>query len=238
MKQYHFFIDESGTREPDDLTQNIYTLCGTLLEDASVSPIAESLNRLKLVAFGDTSVELKSNWMRVDEERRKHYLDPYTYSESRFRAFTEHLYAWLHFQPLRIIGASINKSLLKKLYPNPFNPNPLAYEFLVQRIIDLCHSEDAEVQIFFDDFPTGKTAAGNTWKDLLISKHRSLKSGAQSALTRKWSLQMDYHCLSSEIIFLDSVDSPVLQISDLCAYNIRRQSSKYWHEPTHNEGPF
>lgn len=238
MKRYHLFIDESGTRELQDTCQNIYTLCGTLIDEESELSVVQDLNRLKLTAFGDSKLELKSNWMRIPEERKTHYLDPYSYTEDRFRSFAEHLYMWLHYLPLRIIAASINKIALMKEYPNPFNPNPLAYELLVQRVGDLCHSEKADVKIIFDDFPTGKTSAGNLWKDLLISKHKSLKSGARSTLTRKWGIQMNYSCLPDDIIFLDSKDSPILQISDLCAYNIRRQSSKYWNEQNQGEGPF
>jgi hypothetical protein len=238
MKQAHLFIDESGTREPDDATQNIYTLCGTFIDDEHLNDAIEDFRRLKFVAFADTELELKSNWMRIDEERQVRYLVPYSYTDSRFRAFCEHLYKWMHILPVRLVAASVNKMELKKRYKNPFYPNPLAYELLVQRIANICHDEEYKCQVVFDDFPEGKTAAGHRWKELLISKHDALKQGKYSALTKKWDKPMNYKCLSDEIKFIRSRDEPIIQISDLCAYNISRQSSKYWSQQIGGKGPF
>ncbi len=238
MKRAHIFIDESGTREPNDTTQNIYTLCGAVIDDEHLDDVIEDFRRIKTVAFGDPEVELKSNWMRIQDERLKRYLIPYCYTEHRFRAFAEHLYKWMHTLPVGLVAVSVNKKELKKKYKNPFYPNPLAYELLIQRIADLCHNEEYEGQLVFDDFPEGKTKAGHRWKDLLISKHRALKKGKRSTLTSKWDKPMNYDCISEEISFLDSSSAPILQITDLCAYNIRRQSSKYWSQQIGGKGPF
>jgi hypothetical protein len=225
---FNIYIDESGTKEIDDLTQKFYTLCAVLVNSKEEQSISCELNDIKNITFRTKSVELKSNWLRIPEEIHKRYLTPYHLTEDILKSFTNVFYSWLSKQSFRIIAITINKERLKNNYKRPYNPNALADELLLQRITNFAHDENIDVKISFDDIKEGKTPAGNKWKKLLIDLHKKLLKNTTTPLTKMWDKPMNYSCVDDEIEFIDSSSNNFIQIADLCAYNIKRQSEKYW----------
>jgi hypothetical protein len=132
---------------------------------------------------------------------------------------------------IRVIGVVIDKpKLYEKYTAHHFYPSSVAYEFLMQRVANFCTQYNInKVKVFLDDM-SGKSPKGNDWKKLLIEQHKSLIEG-RSSFYKTWENRktMNYSCLDKKLTFLDSKDSNLIQIADLCAYDIMRQARDSWN---------
>jgi|WetSurMetagenome_2_1015567.scaffolds.fasta_scaffold45107_2 hypothetical protein len=236
MRNFVAYFDESGTKELMDLSQNLYSITAVVLPEDSCSKYEIELKKIMEIYFGDNLPELKANWMRVESERKSHYLDPYNLTESIFKNFVDKFYAsFSQMDDIKILSSVINKDLLIKSYKNPFNPNALAYEFLVQRLANFSTQYDCNYIFYYDEFPEGKTKAGNKWEDLLAKQHKGLKKG-YSEIYKHWLARdsMNYSSLPEEIIFLNSKDRLFLQLADISGYNIKRQTELFFNHKKKN----
>ena len=116
MPTYHLFLDESGTREYDDHRDYVnsgktlyFVYGGILIEERESLLLVARLRELKQLRFGQTDVEIKSNWLRLPHERRTHYLEPLGITDRQLDSFTDDYYELLVRAPIRLIATIVNK---------------------------------------------------------------------------------------------------------------------------------
>lgn len=224
-----FYIDDSGTKEFTDPQNNFFSYGGVLVNNSETSTISSEIIDLKKRYFNNESPEIKSHWLRRPEKRDKYFLTPYSISNRALNSFTTELFEYITTIDIKAFGVVIDKQKLKDKYSNSFYPSSICYEFLLQRIANVCTQLDIDkVMIVMDDM-SGKTPKGKEWKKLLIQQHKKLLSGS-SPFYRNWSQRtgMNYSKISKNLRFVDSKDSELTQVADLCAYNIMRQARDSW----------
>jgi hypothetical protein len=230
VQTYHFYIDDTGTKEISDRARPLFAYVGLITSNTNENYVINELNKLKMKYFGTTDVELKSTWLRISKHRQKEYLDKYKISEEALTNFTDALYERIVQLPVHCLGSIVDKGGLKDTYKKTvYDPSPVCYELLLQRVANYATQYGiGKVNIFIDDM-CGKNIRGTEWKELLLNQHRQLKLG-NSPLYRTWKKRerMDYSSICDEMCFIDSKDSFFIQIADICAYNVFRQGRDYW----------
>lgn len=230
MKQSHvLFIDDSGTKDysSDPAKYNLagrgssryFIFCGVLVSMTAATVLTSEIIRLKLEYFGDDTVEIKSNWLRMPHERQAHYLDVYEISEDELQAFVENLYEVLLKAELVLIASVVDKLQMQEDYERPWYAPAVAYETLLLRVQGALTAED-KVAVIIDD-TTGKTPKGNEFKVNLIRHHAQLRRSG-SVLHRATK----FPSLTTQK-FVGSHISHVVQLADICAYNVHRQFQMY-----------
>lgn len=228
-KYFNYYIDDTGTKEIQDTTRPLFAYVGLMIEQSNEKFVVDNINAVKSKCFNTTEVEIKSTWLRIPEKRKEKYLDPYQISNDELNNFTEELYNSLIKLPLHCIGSVVDKNGLKSQYKLPFNPSPVCYDLLLQHVANyLTQYHGDSVFIYFDDM-SGKNLAGSSWKKLLQRQHQQLKKG-KSPFYKNWKTRtgMDYSRICDEITFIDSAISVLVQLADLCAYNVMRQARDHW----------
>ena len=103
---YKVFIDESGQKEyktpysrdffdnpppfnkyEDFWRDNYFVLCGVRVKTDDLSKINKEINRLKKRYFNTHKVEIKSDWLRNPDQRKKHYLRKFDISADNLNKF-------------------------------------------------------------------------------------------------------------------------------------------------------
>lgn len=226
------FIDDSGTKEyaatSDKYNLNgrgvstYFVFCGILATNESAGVITKQIIDVKLQYFGDSEVEIKSHWLRNPDKQRNNYLEPYSIDQQHLANFCQVFYEILQNADLKIIASVVHKAEMQERYPRPYYPPAVAYETLIMR----ANSEVAplgSLAVVIDD-TTGKTPKGNEYKKNLNIHHNKLvKYGSTLRSGKKLP------CLST-IKFVNSRNSHLVQMADLCAYNVHRQFQLYGAE--------
>jgi hypothetical protein len=230
VRTYHFYIDDTGTKEISDSERPLFAYVGLIINVAYEDGVIDFINKLKMKYFGTSDVELKSTWFRIREHREKRYLYRYHITDEKLINFTDTFYDQIIKLPVHCLGSIVDKEGLKSTYKKVvFDPSPVCYELLLQRVANYASQYGIDrINIFIDDM-SGKNIRGSEWKNLLVNQHRQLKLG-KSPLYRTWKKRerMDYSKICDEMCFLDSKDSALIQVADLCAYNVFRQGRDYW----------
>lgn len=94
------------------------------------------------------------------------------------------------------------------------------------------------VSVIIDDM-TGSTPKGNQYKRNLRRHHKQLKKEGSRLLPHKYTAK-DFDCLVSDIKFVDSAESHLIQVADIVAYNVYRQFvdfGQFWEEKPDNDDP-
>lgn len=226
-----FFIDDSGTKEYSDKSINLFCYGGIIVNNDDIALYTEKLRQLKRDYFNGDTPEIKSHWLRRPEKRLKLYLNPYEMKERALNSYTEKLFELMRTFNVHAIGVVVDKEgILQKYNKAHFYPSSICYEFLLQRIANYCTQyRVSKVSIIMDDM-SGKTPKGKEWKKLLVDQHKNLRQG-KSQFYRKWSQRskMNYDSIDKNLKFVDSKDSELTQIADICAYNIMRQARDRWN---------
>jgi hypothetical protein len=230
VKDFVLYIDDSGNKEYASTPSGYGThnsrhfVFGSLLisiEEAGI--LSSKIIQLKLRAFNDETVEIKSNWLRIPYERRDRYLRKYDITEEELDGFVESYYESIVGSNLKFIAAVIDKVHMEEDYPNPWYPPAVAYDLLIQRVqMDLGADELASVIV--DDM-TGATPKGNQYKDNLKRQHEQLRKSG-SSLRRNFPLT----CLPQSLKFVNSAHSHLIQVADIASYNVHRQFRDYGDE--------
>ncbi len=228
MAQLRLFIDDSGNKEYGPATSRYFVYAGVIADVAQVARLAGLFKALKREAFGDESVELKSNWTRQPRERRKRYLEPYGLSNGEMDVFVDKWYSLMESEDLVYLAAVIDKPAMQAKYKTPYNPSATAYQFLLQRYQMHLRRRNAQGYVTIDDM-SGSTPKKNQWKDLLKLQHRRLKKDG-CPLTK---LAFDRVAESPQ--FADSARFDLLQVADFAAYNVFRQFRDYGDQWDRND---
>lgn len=220
---HHFYIDDSGQRDYAKAGQAYdlrltrhFVFGGVLLRVPEAARLSAELRALKLDAFGDERVEVKSSWLRRQDLRERKYLVPYGISEERLTRFTFDFYDATGAADLMLIASVVDKVLMTERYGETrWHTSSAAYEPLVQRLQNEL-GDQGSVKVFIDHL-SGKTKAGNEYEVNLRKHHARLVSeGSKPA-------DLPITCLHSLPRFVDSSQSHLVQVSDIVAYNVLRQ---------------
>jgi hypothetical protein len=225
------YVDDSGTKEYSDdpdqysITGNspIFVFGGVLLDIAESGRMVEAIIDAKRDVFGVADVEIKSNWLRIPKEREARYIQPYGVSEKRIAEFVSKYYDIINEADLAIVAAVVNKRQVQSEYPTPWYAPAIAYDVLLQRIVQEMEP-GSRVAVVVDDM-SGATPKGNQFKANLRGHHRQLcKTGS------KLQSGLDFSCLHPVIRFVNSSVSHQVQVADVAAYNVYRQFIEHGEE--------
>jgi hypothetical protein len=227
-RTFKLYVDDSGTKEYSRDKKyprsggktRFFAFAGLLLLDSRAGMPGKALRRLKMDTFGTASVEIKANWLRIDKERKKRYLDPFDLSESALTAFVDRTYEIITESDLTLFAALVDKQAVQERYPSTWYAPAIAYECLMQRVQMEMQTRDGVVHTTIDDM-SGATPKGNQYRDNLIRHHKRLK-------TLGSSLQpgMTFDRLAG-LTFSDSAADNRLQLADLVAYAVYKQFVDY-----------
>ena len=220
---YQLFVDDSGNREYDEgrdyvhSGKTLYFVYGSILiEERAAYLLVARLRELKQVVFGRTDVELKSNWLRLPEERQRRYIDPFDVTGQRLDRFTDDYYELLTQTPLELVGAVVNKLEVQEEYDDPWYAPTIAYEILLQRAVQAVPPRST-LAVVVDDI-SGKTPKRNSYQTLLTNHHSLLRRAGSSLQPT-----ISFGCIDSPVRFVSSQKSELIQAADQVAYNIFRQ---------------
>lgn len=226
--EYTIFVDESGEREYGEKTSAYFVYNGIIVQDKEIDVVEEEIRKIKLAFFDDENVEFKSNWFRIPKERHKRYLKPYGLTETEFRIATKEIYRVIVGAPITIVASVIDKKLMIQKYRKAaFNPSSFAYELLMERFQFYLQSVDGGGRVIMDDI-SGKTPKGSHYKHLIKNLHPKLYSYG----TTIQKIKIDR--VPRAPSFWPSTKSSLLQLTDICAYNVLRQFRDYgdeWDDP-------
>ena len=223
MTKNYFFIDDSGSRVWEDSYvkeladtppdrggknleywhKNYSVLTGIHVSTEKLNTLNQLINREKEELFGTKDVEIKSDWLRRDEKRKKHYLNPYNISEGDLRDFVEKFWYGL-FQPGNI---TIQAFVLEKRIFAERSKSPT--ELLTQSMFETIRAYPHTItNIIFDQMENGL-------------RSRSGDQGVVDEVAISSNI-FNEHPFVQSIVFEDSSRSNFLQIADTAAYNVYR----------------
>ncbi|GAB4212719.1 MAG: hypothetical protein OHK0022_48910 [Roseiflexaceae bacterium] len=241
MPTHVVYIDDSGTKEyaaSPDLYSNsgcsrYFVFGGVCVSTVEAGKLSTNIREIKNRYFGTDNVEIKSNWLRIPKEQEKRYLKPYNLTTDVLKEFVDEYYQSIQDADLCLIASVVDKIHVQDQYPRPWYAPAIAYELLLQRVVQECAAPNS-VSVIIDDM-TGATPKGNQYKQNLISHHRNLRQRG-STLYRG----VDFSSLTGDVKFVNSAFSPLVQVADVISYNIYRQFVQYgekWEEEGLEELP-
>lgn len=225
MSEYLLFVDDSGTREyaedrvyrADGKGKSLYFVYGAvLLTQQEASKFVPRLQSLKQLRFGTSSVEIKSNWLRIPKERQARYIQPFSITDDDLDAFTDEYYKLIAFADVQLLGSVVNKLHMQQGYVEPWYAPTMAYECLMQRAA-LAVGTASTLAVTVDDI-SGKTPKQSDYKRLLSKHHERLR--AHGSILQK---AISFQCLTPNVRFMPSEDSDLVQVADVVSYCVHRQ---------------
>ncbi len=229
---YLFYLDESGEREYQSRGQ-YFVLCALGVPISQWRALNLDVLTLKRTYFNRVDVEVKSSWLRRPQEREKRYLSPYGITEVDLREFTEKLYEVLLAYDVVIIASVIDKHQIQNQYHTPQSPSSLAYRLLFERIELFLKKQDGVYGILIFDKINEAQFRKKGYENLLAQQHlRYLERGTEFVQVNQ---------IAEGLLFIPSHENNILQLADLCAYNIYRQFHDYgteWESGFQNKYPY
>jgi len=218
---YLFYLDESGEREYES-GGKYFVLCALGVPVDQWRALNNDVLTLKNTYFQDPSVEIKSNWLRIPKEREKRYLSRYPISEAELAEFVEKLYDALLSYNVTLIATVIDKEQMQEQYKQPQSPSSLAYRLIFERIeLMLEEQADAYGLVIFDKI-TDLEIKKKGYENLLTRQHlRYLEKGTEF---------IQINQIIEGLLLIPSHENNMLQLADLCSYNIYRQFVLYGAE--------
>jgi hypothetical protein len=234
MPTHVLYIDDSGSKEYTDPklydkggNSRYFVFGAVLISVVESGRLVDKIIAAKRNTFGTPHVEIKSNWLRRQQERERYYLHPYGISEDELTTFVHTYYDIIAASDLQLIGVIVDKPAVQGMYGRPYYAPSIAYDLLVQRVA-LEHPEVGCVSVVIDDM-SGKTPRGSNYKVNLKRQHELLrKHGSQLRKT------INCGCLAPGIHFVNSALSHQVQVADVISYNLLRQFRDHgdaWETP-------
>lgn len=229
---YRLYLDDSGTKEYSPTgsytagNTRYFVFAGPLLRTPEVVRLTSRLRHLKLKTFGTEQVEIKSNWLRMGQERNRRYLSRFDITEAELEAFVKSVYREIHEADLVLLAGVVDKVHMREKYgDSAWYPPAAAYEVVLQRAqMDLGEKSPLSDWAVVVDDMTGATPFGNQYRINLKRHHRQLKKTG-SVLWPGYSFPN-----LQELVFVDSGNSHLTQAADIVAYNVFRQFREYGEE--------
>lgn len=229
------FVDDSGTKEysPSGTygsgNTRYFVFGGPFLTVGQAKTLTARIRHLKKEMFGTDAVEIKSNWLRLENERTARYLRKFGLSEADLTRFVEAFYESIVESELILIACVVDKVHMREDYgERAWYPPAAAYEMLLQRahaeIVDCRASGLGRCFSVVVDDMSGATPKGHQYRENLRRHHAQLKKTGSTL----WKGLTFEHL--RELRFVDSRQSELLQVADVIAYNVYRQFRQYGDE--------
>jgi hypothetical protein len=230
MSRSYFFIDDSGSKNWDTphsaefisnppfrneqnlnfWRQNYFVLAGIYVPGEIIGAVNTAINDLKQKYFKTHHVEIKSEWLRVPEMRKRKYTEAYGVTDEELLAFTDEWYAILSANKDIKIQAFI---LDKRFYKNKrerYTPLQLTTQVLFDRV--QLNERAKECVIVFDQMEN----------EILSEKHQ------HGQILKISDKEIDLGSFYTEYAharprFEKSHSSNFLQLADTVAHNVWRQ---------------
>ena len=227
-KTYALYIDDSGTKEyaakPGDYettgNSRYFVFGGVLLTTVESGRLSQRISAEKQVFFGQKSVEIKSNWLRIPRERERRYLKPFGLTNDDLKGFVESYYKMISSSDLTLFAAVVDKVHTQEDYEHPWYAPAVAYEILMQRIVQRVRPPSS-VSVIIDDM-TGATPKGRQYRVNLKAHHEKLRRNGSQLIKG-----LDFSPVIPGIRFVDSAVSHMIQVADIISYNVYRQFVQY-----------
>lgn len=218
---YLFYLDESGEREYESQGR-YFVLCALGLPVNEWRALNNDVLMLKHAYFHDARVEIKSVWLRIPKEREKRYITRYHITEEDLKEFVGKLYDALLSYNITIIASVIDKKQMQDQYKQPQSPSSLAYRLLFERIELFLENRSNSFGLILFDKITDLQVMKKGYEDLLTQQHlRYLEKGTEFVRVNR---------IVEGLLFVPSHENNLLQLADLCGYNIYRQFVMYGDE--------
>jgi len=229
------FVDDSGTKEYslsgayDSGNTRHFVFGGPFVAADQAKRLAAKLRRLKAETFGSDRVEIKSNWLRLENERTARYLRKFGLTDADLTRFVEAFYQAVVDSELVLIACVVDKVHMREDYGDrAWYPPAAAYEMLLQRahaeIVDCRSSGTGRCFSVIVDDMSGATPKGHQYRENLRRHHIQLKKTGSTL----WKGITFEHL--RDLRFVDSQRSELLQVADVVAYNVFRQFRQYGEE--------
>lgn len=234
METNYLFIDDSGSKEWDTpysrtfvdtppvrneqnlnfWRKNYFVLAGLHISNTTLAKLNPQINNLKQEYFNTKYVEIKSEWLRIPEKRKRKYLEPFGITEEKLKEFTEKWYAIFSQNPNAI---QVHSFVLDKRYYKNKRERCTPLQILTQVLFDRVElHKSRECNIIFDQMECEiKTEKRNHGHILKIS-NKEIDLGS---FHKKYS--------HAQPTFEKSINSNFLQLADTAAYNVLRQFIEY-----------
>ncbi len=229
------YVDDSGTKESSPSgaygagNTRYFVFGGPFLGIENARRLTAQIRRLKVETFRTENVEIKSNWLRLENERTSRYLRRFGLSEAGLTRFVERFYQAILDSELVLIACVVDKVHMREDYGDrAWYPPAAAYELLLQR----AHAEIVDrdsvggsrsFSVVVDDM-SGATPKGNQYRENLRRHHGQLRKTGSTL----WKGLTFEHL--KDLRFVDSKQSELLQVADVVAYNVYRQFREYGEE--------
>jgi hypothetical protein len=224
---YLAYCDESGQRDYGPGTDKYFVVAGVLVPADEAPHLEDELRGLKRAFWGKPDIEIKSNWIRIPDNRAKHYTRPHGFGLKEIDSLVSALYSWLKNAPVKLLAGVVDKPLMQSKYITPHYPGSVSYTMFLQRFQKFLSKRSASGSVVFDD-PAGKSPGGFEWRSLLQRQHANLKRNGCPYTRTQFSAV-------GAITFTDSRSSVFVQVADLVAYNTFRQFRDHgrdWDNPS------
>jgi hypothetical protein len=230
MAKHFFFVDDSGSKNweipwaqdfvdtaPSHTEQNLtfwrgnyFVLAGIHISSDTVAQINSKIDELKKNVFGTKYVEIKSEWFRNPEKRRKKYTDAFGVSEAQLLDFTEQ---WYRFFIENRETVQLQAFVLDKRFFKNKRDEATPLQRLTQVLFDRVELHPSEaIEIVFDQFEDQIFSEKRAHGDVLKISDKELDLGS---FHPKYS--------HARPRFEKSINSNFLQLADTVAYNVFRQ---------------
>jgi len=230
---YKIFIDDSGKKEyknpyskdfidsppvfkdyEDFWRDNYFVLCGIRVKQDDLGLINQEINRHKEKYFGTHKVEIKSDWLRNPHKRKKHYLDAFDITIKGLNEFGEKFIDLIvsHKENLKLIAVIFDKRYYGDAKRKIQEGVPLlkTAQVLFERIQ---YAGGYHIVVFDQMESSLKLTIGHHDRILnVLQKNAGMEK-----------IYVDKYDRITDIKFMGSHNENLLQVADICAYNIYRQ---------------
>ena len=215
---YKLYLDDSGDKKyeasgeyGEDTASRFFVLGGILVPINLVTPILSKALNLKMKYFINETVEIKSTWIRIPTQQKSHYLDKYEISKKDFKEFVEAFTSFQLDPKVKLVGAVVDKKEMQDRFDDPWPVIDLALEGLMQRVQNYMEKENNYCSFTMDIMGSQKET------NSIRQKHKEIVESNGKIVS------FDMGNVAPRLNFTDSKGNSLIQLADLCAYNIHRQ---------------
>jgi hypothetical protein len=216
------YLDESGFNRLDDPhieeTTDFFILGGVIIKEEYHLEYYNKFKFYKNKLFPDElkdvpihAVEL-NNVYRSSKNRYKGYM-----TEIDGKKILSNLYEFITGFPIEIIPVIIDNYSLRKQYHYPFDPYPLAYEFIIEKFLKIIQKRN-EPQNQFGTIFLSHSSSHISSKLKII--HKTIKKEGTRYVD-------DYSSIIGQINIEETPHCPFYEIADMVCYAFRRYYYAY-----------
>lgn len=207
---YVAFIDESGTASFKD-------------KDKHLTITATVFKLDKYINFRDSAVLLKEKYWKngmMDGHRVVFHSEDIAkkrgaFNLAKYDDFTNDLANLISNADFTIFSSTLDKSLFKKKYPNPYENYSICCEFIIERIVRFfLKNENETVTLYFE-------ARGKKEDNLLHEKLINIYKYGTYYVERNYMKKITGIYFANKLVDNGLKSYPGIELADLCAHDMR-----------------